>query len=86
MATVRVPSALRRFTAGAAAVRVDAATVREALDAACAKHPDLRARLFAPDGNVFPYLLLFRNERPATLPDPLAPDDEVEIVAAVEGG
>ena len=86
MPVVRVPSVLRRFTAGGAEVRADGATARAALMSLCAQFPELRIRLFDKKGAVFPYLLLFKNDAPAALDTPLASDDTLEVIAAVEGG
>ena len=90
MPTVRVPSVLRRYSAGEAEVRVDGVTVRAALGALFQRHPDLRPRVLDAAGGLFPYLVLFRNDealdRATALATKLTPSDVLEIVGAAEGG
>ena len=57
--TVRIPAALREFTAGEAELRVAATTVREALEVACELHPRLLQRLTTSDGELRPFVNVF---------------------------
>ena len=87
---VRIPAVLRRFTGGAGDVPARGSTVGEALEDLFRRHPALRSRLVGDDGDVRPYLLLFRNG--AELPPrgarttPLDEADVLEIVGGAEGG
>jgi hypothetical protein len=87
---LRVPEVLRRYSGGAAEVAVTGATVRAALEGLFALHPDLRERVLDPEGEVFPYLLLFCNRaelpRDGLLECPLEDGDLLEIVVAAAGG
>ena len=49
MASIRIPTPLRAFTAGASSIDVAGATVGEALTNLVEQHPDLRAHLFNDD-------------------------------------
>jgi len=88
--TFEVPSVLRRFSDGAAALSVEAATAGEALERAFDVCPDLRSRVIDGAGLVFPYLVFFHNGREVartTLADvALADGDTVEMIGAAEGG
>lgn len=84
--TVRVPEALRRFCGGKGMVPAEGGTVRAALEAAFAGHPELRARVLDGGGRLHPYLLLYADGQPASLETPLTPGAMLEIVAAAEGG
>jgi len=87
---VRVPVVLRRYSGGEAAVAVEGETVAAALDDLFRSHPDLKPRVLDRRGEVYPYLVLFRNDRAipreGLLGTALEEDDVVEIVAAAEGG
>jgi molybdopterin converting factor small subunit len=83
---VIVPPVLRRFSGGVAEVAVEGATVRDALASLFARHAHLDHRVLNERGEVYPYLLVFVNDAQATLDTPVSKDDEIEIVAAAEGG
>jgi len=88
--TFEVPSVLRRFSGGAAALSVEAATAGEALERVFDVCPDLRSRVIDASGRVFPYLIFFHNGRevPRTALDgvALSDGDTVEMIGAAEGG
>lgn len=88
--TVHVAEVLRRYAGGCETVAVDGADVRSALGRLFVRHPGLEARVLRPDGTLWPYLVLFRNDREiprgGTLDVPLADGDTLEIVGAAEGG
>lgn len=87
---VRLPAVFRPAAGGQAQVRVEAATVGEALAALCRAHPTLAARILGPDGRPRRYVSVFVNDEDArqlggaeaTLQD----GDEVTIVPAISGG
>lgn len=80
-----IPSALERYTEHVREFAVEAATVREALDAACVLWPALSVRLF--DGTtLWPYLLVFVNDTRGNLDTRLSDGDCVDLVAAAVGG
>lgn len=88
-ATLRLPSVLR-VAVGADRVRVDGATVREALEAACAALPRLRQHILEDDGALRTHVLCVLNGR--SLPrgsfgeHAVRDGDEIQIVQAISGG
>ena len=88
--TVRIPTPLRQFTDGKDAVEVEAATVREMLDALDASHGGLKGRLCEENGEVRRFVNLYVNEEDIrfleNLDTPLAAGDEVSVVPAIAGG
>lgn len=87
---LRIPAVLRRFTGGEAEVEAKGGTVAEALEDLFRGCPGLRTRVVGDDGEVRPYLLLFRNgeelPRKGAGATPLGGDDVLEIVGGAEGG
>lgn len=90
MPLVHVAEVLRRYVGTDGAIPVEGGTVRAALDSLFAAYPALRERTLTPDGALWSYLLVFRNDielpRETLLDTPLAAGDVVEIVGAAEGG
>lgn len=92
MATVpvTVPGLLARFTGDRRTVEVEAATVRGAVDALVAAYPALAPHLFAADGELRPYLRLYRDGVGVARGDGYAvrldDGDEVLVLQAVSGG
>ncbi len=87
---IRVPSALRTFTAGAADVEVDGATVRAALADLERRHPGIAAKLLDPAGAVKPFIRIFVGPDDigglAGLDTDVTARDEIAIVPAIAGG
>ncbi len=90
MPSIRVPSALRTFTGGAADVDVTATTVRDAITALERRHPGIAARILDGGGAVKPFIRVFVGPDDigglSGLDTPLADRDEVSIVPAIAGG
>ena len=89
MPSIRIPSALRSLTGGAADVEVTATTVRDALAALDKRHPGIAAKVLA-NGVVKPFIRIFVGPDDigglAGLETQLAERDEVAIVPAIAGG
>jgi molybdopterin synthase sulfur carrier subunit len=89
MPVVIVPPPYRGPTAGQGELRVDAASVRECIDAIEARFPGFRDQILGAGGAVHRFVTFFVNgdeiarER---LDTRLAPDDRLEILAAIAGG
>jgi len=90
MSTIRIPTALRSFTAGADEVTLPAATVREALTELERRHPGIGARLLDASGAVRPFIRIFVGPDDigslAGLDSPITDRDELSIIPAIAGG
>ena len=90
LVTIRIPMPLRGYTHGAGEVQVQAASVREALQALGAAHAGVLERVLEPEGELRRFVNVFvgsRNVRSLEgLSTPLADGDVVAIVPAVAGG
>ena len=88
--TVRVPPIWRKYTGRKAELEVEGETVSEALASLTDQWPELRRRLYGPDGQLGQGLSVFLNhESVRHLQDqdtPLADGDRVLILIAMAGG
>jgi molybdopterin synthase sulfur carrier subunit len=87
MATVWIPSLLRKLTAGREAVAVAGTSVRQLIEQLDAMYPGLRARL--TDGATLrPGLAVVVDGQVATLglAQPVAQESEVHFLPAIGGG
>jgi molybdopterin converting factor small subunit len=87
---VLLHGAWRGFAGGAKEVRLDAATLRDALVGLAAAHPSLKERLRDEHGRLRPHLALFVNDEDARLlgweDAALGDGDIVHIIPALSGG
>jgi sulfur-carrier protein len=90
MATIRIPTPLRKLTDGKEEVKVTGATVRAALDDLDRLHPGLRGRIFDDSGAVRKFINVFAAEEDIRflqgLDTPVKDSDEISIVPAIAGG
>ncbi len=90
MATVFVPTALRRFTAGQSKVEASGATVGEVIGQLEGSYPGIGERLLDESGNVKRFINVFRNDDEIRTLDGLATtvgeSDRISIVPAMAGG
>lgn len=82
--------AWRAFAGGAREVRIDAATLRQALEGLTLAHPSLKERLRDEHGKLRPHLAVFVNDEDARLlgweDAALRDGDVVHIIPALSGG
>jgi molybdopterin converting factor small subunit len=84
---VRLPSPLASYTAGAREVEADGATLSEILADLDRRYPGIRFRMIDEQGAIRPHIKIFVNRaQAASIAQPLAPGDEVLVVAALSGG
>ncbi|HEY8807043.1 MAG TPA: molybdopterin synthase sulfur carrier subunit [Candidatus Limnocylindria bacterium] len=89
MAKLRIPSVLRPLVDGQPVVVVDAVTLADLQRSIAAAHPQLAARLFAPDGTLREFVTVFLGADDARQLDPgtaLGPTTELLLLPAVSGG
>lgn len=90
MATVRIPSPMRRYTNGERLVSVDAGTLTAAIDELNSRYPGLGERLVDGSGQLHHFVNVFVNDEDVRLlqglSTPLDDRAEVAIIPAMAGG
>ena len=90
MATVRIPSPLRRYTNSQSKVETNGGSIGELLENLEAQYPGIRSKLCDDSGNIKRYVNIFINdEEIRTLQGsetPVGEKDEVSIIPAMAGG
>lgn len=90
MATVRIPTPLRKLTNDARVVRAEGATLVEVVEDLERQFPGLRARILDGDGKVHAFVNIFVNDEDVRflqgLATPLTERSEVAIIPAMAGG
>ena len=90
MATVLVPTPLRRLTGGQAKVTVEGNDISSLLQAVDQKFPGIADKVLDGDGNVKRFINVFVNESEIRtlqgLQTPVSESDRVSIVPAMAGG
>ncbi len=89
MASVQIPTALRKLTGGASELDITAPTVRDALAEIDRAHPGFAAKVL-DGGAVKPFIRIFVGPDDiaglAGLDTPLTARDEISIIPAIAGG
>ena len=90
MVQVRVPTPLRRYTAGNGAVEADGATVAALVDDLEKRYPGMKDRICDEAGQVRRFVNIFVNGEDIRflqqLSTPVKAGDELSIVPAIAGG
>jgi adenylyltransferase/sulfurtransferase len=90
MATLRIPTPLRSYAEGKSEVRVQGATVGEALADLVAQFPALKKHLFTEDGQLRPFVNLYLGQEDVRhlqgAHTPLAEGDKLMIIPSIAGG
>lgn len=90
MATIFIPSSLRRYTAGQSKAQVSGGTINEIIEDLERQYPGVKSRLCDDSGQIKRYVNVFVNDeeiRALQGPDTSVSDkDEVSIVPAMAGG
>lgn len=90
MATIRIPSPLRRYTNGQSKVEGSGATIKEVIGNLDAQFPGIKARLCEEDGQIKRYVNVFVNDEEIRAlqgaDTPIADKDEISIIPAMAGG
>jgi len=90
MATVRIPTPLRKLTDGKEEVAAAGSTVGEVITNLEKAYPGIRARICDDSGAVRKFVNIFANDEDIrflnNLDTPVKDSDEVSIVPAIAGG
>lgn len=90
MATVLIPTPLRRFTGGQAKLAVASSDIAGLIQAVDQEYPGIAARVLDGDGNVKRFINIFVNDDEIRtlqgLTTPVGEHDQVSIVPAMAGG
>ena len=88
--SVRIPTILRSYTAGASEVSAEGASLAEVLDDLDAKHPGIKARILDDQGAIRRFVNVYVGNDDVRFLDNLAtatPDGtQVSVIPAVAGG
>ena len=89
-ATVRIPTILRTYTAGAAEVSADGATLQEVIDSLEAQYAGIGARVLDDSGQLRRFVNVYVNDDDVRFLDglatPVADGASLSIIPAVAGG
>jgi len=90
MATVRIPTPLRKLTEGKEEVSAAGSTVGQVIDDLEKSYPGIKARICDDAGQVRRFVNIFSNEEDIRylqdLETPVKDSDELSIVPAIAGG
>ncbi|HEY0711856.1 MAG TPA: ubiquitin-like small modifier protein 1 [Polyangia bacterium] len=90
MATVRIPTPLRKLTAGQEEVKAQGGTVSAVIGSLEAQFPGLKERICDDQGKMRRFVNIFKNDEDIrflqNLDTPVAETDELSIVPAIAGG
>ncbi|MCB9758969.1 MAG: MoaD/ThiS family protein [Alphaproteobacteria bacterium] len=88
--TIHIPTPLRAYTGGAAAVSVDADTVGAALNALTTEHPGLAKHLRDKNGNIRSFVNVYLGDEDIRFlqkeATPVTDGAELTIVPSIAGG
>ncbi len=87
---LRIPSPLRRFTGGEAAINVKGGTIKEVLGELFTAHPDIKNHLIEENGNLRNFVNIFVNNEDIRhsggLDSEVGDDSDVRIIPSIAGG
>lgn len=87
---VRIPTVLRKFTAGESAVEVAPGTVRDVIDQLNQRFPGLKGQMLNPDGGLHRFVNVYVNDEDVRYLDALDTKvdegETVSVLPSVAGG
>jgi sulfur-carrier protein len=85
--TVRIASPLRSYTAGAATVPANGATIAEVLADLERQYPGMRFRMIDEQDRIRPHIRLFAGNRAVReLGEPMGGEGVLHVICALSGG
>lgn len=90
MATVRIPTPLRKLTGGQEEVKAQGGTISAIISSLETQYPGLKDRICDDQGKMRRFVNIFKNDEDIrflqNLDTPVADADELSIVPAIAGG
>lgn len=90
MATIFVPTPMRKLTGGQGKIQIHATTLLEAIEHADASYPGFRERVLDNEGEIKRFINVFVNgvdiRKLQGAETPVHDDDEVAVIPAMAGG
>ena len=90
MATIIIPTPLRKFTGNSSKINVAGSSIQQALEELTAKFPDLKKHLFDTEDKVRPFINIFVGEDDIRnlqqQQTAIAETSTISIVPAIAGG
>jgi molybdopterin synthase sulfur carrier subunit len=90
MAIVRIPTPLRKLTAGQEEVKATGATITAIIGSLETQYPGLKERICDDQGKMRRFVNIFKNDEDIrflqNLDTPVGDNDELSIVPAIAGG
>jgi sulfur-carrier protein len=90
MPSLRIPTPLRTYTDGQAELDLQGSSVAEVMDDLVARYPALRPHLFNGNGQLRPFVNLFRNQDNIKdlqgMETPLQAGDRLMLIPSIAGG
>ncbi len=90
MATVKIPSPLRKFTNNQSSIATEARTVLQSIEEAAKQYPDLKNQLFDESGNLRSFVRIYVGDEDIKALNneatEVAQDSVISIIPAIAGG
>jgi len=90
MATILIPTPLRRLTNNVDTIHCSGSTIEEIIDNLEFGYPDIKERICNPDGQIRSFVNIYLNNEDVRFSSgtatPVKDSDEVSIVPAIAGG
>ncbi|MGB0166768.1 MAG: MoaD/ThiS family protein [Luteibaculum sp.] len=90
MATLKIPSPLRKFTNNQSEIAIEANTIQDSIEAAAKQYPDLKNQLFDEAGNIRSFVRIYLGDEDIKALNNEATqvetDSVISIIPAIAGG
>jgi sulfur-carrier protein len=90
MATIRIPTPLRKLVGGSEEIKTFGNSLDECLQLLCLSYPDIQERIYDEEGQIRRFINVFVNDEDIRFlqnkDTPIQATDEISIVPAIAGG